>query len=151
MSNKRSELTEVLKQIGRKALWAPVAVLIVHWLAGAWLGHEPFVDPVMHFSGGLAAAYFFWHAASFARRYLGDLSPLGLGLLSFGLTTVAAVGWEMAEFVGDRLRETHVQVDLANTMRDLILGVAGAVVYLGVGRWLLRARPTHGESYRDSP
>lgn len=140
MSNKRSELTEVLKQIGRKALWAPVAVLIVHWLAGGWLGHEPFVDPVMHFSGGLTAAYFFWHAASYARRYLGDLSPLGLGLLSFGLTTAAAVGWEMAEFVGDRLRGTHVQVDLANTMRDLILGIAGAVVYLGIGRWLLRAR-----------
>lgn len=131
--NNRTAVTEVLKQIGLKALWAPAAVVIVHWFAGEWLGHEPLVDPVMHFSGGLAAAFFFWHAASYARRYLGDLSPLALGLLSFGLATAAAVGWEIAEFVVDHLGGTDIQRDLPNTMRDLILGVGGAVVYLGFG------------------
>ncbi len=124
-------MAHVLGRIGREAIWAPLAVLIVHWLAGGWLGHEPFVDPVMHFLGGAAVAFFFWHAAKSARGYLGDLPPVALGLLAFGLATTAAVGWEFAEFLLDRIRGTHIQRGLANTMRDLFLGVSGAVVYVG--------------------
>ena len=123
---------EILGRIGREALWAPAAIVFVHWLAGAWFGHEPIVDPVMHFSGGLAAAFFFWRAGICARPYLGDPSHLALTLLSFGLAVTAAVGWEFAEFIGDRVRGTNMQRDLPNTMRDLFLGVGGALAYVGI-------------------
>ena len=107
-------------------------MIVAHWLAGEWFGHEPVVDPVMHFSGGVAAAYFIWHSAVCARRYLGDMSILAIGLLAFALAMVAAVGWEFAEFVGDRLRGTNVQHGLANTMRDLFLGAGGALAYVAI-------------------
>ena len=124
-------MTQVLCRIGREAMWAPLAVVIVHWLAGGWLGHEPFVDPVMHFLGGMAAAFFVWHGATCARGYVGDLSHIALALLALGLATTAAVGWELAEFLSDSYRGTHMQRGIANTMRDLFLGVSGAVVYVG--------------------
>ena len=124
-------MTDVITRIVREALWAPIAVVIVHWLAGGWWGHEPFVDPVMHFTGGAAAAFFFWRAAGCGQRFLGDLSPIARGLLAFGLATVAVVAWEFGEFLLDAYRETSGQRSLANTMRDLFLGVSGAVLYIG--------------------
>jgi hypothetical protein len=51
------------------------------------------------------------------------------------LTATAAVFWEFAEFTVDQLFATNVQVSLANTMKDLALGVAGAGAFI-----LIRAR-----------
>jgi hypothetical protein len=126
----RDFLKDVIARIAKKALWAPMAVVIVHWLAGRSWGHEPYVDPVMHFVGGAAAAFFFWHAADCGRRYLGDLSLLGRALLAFGLATFAAVAWEFGEFLLDCYRWGSHQRGLTNTMRDLLLGVGGALLYV---------------------
>ena len=46
-------------KISRGIAWAPISVLIGHSIFAKFFGHEPYVDPVMHFSGGVAAAYFF--------------------------------------------------------------------------------------------
>ena len=123
-------MVEALRTIGREAIWAPIAVIVIHSVAGGLLGHEPFVDPVMHFSGGVAAAFFFWRSATACRQFLGELSPGALALLSFGLATVAAVGWEFAEFLVDSYRGTSIQRSIANTMRDLFLGMSGATIYV---------------------
>ena len=128
----------MLVRIAREAAWAPLAVVILHHVLGGWLGHEPVVDPVMHFSVGAAAAFFFSRSAACARRYLGDPSPLAVGLMAFGLATVAAVGWELAEYLGDLVRGTNVQRGLSNTMRDLFLGVGGAAVYIVAANLLPR-------------
>jgi hypothetical protein len=42
---------------------------------------------------------------------------------------------EFAEFTADQLFDRNVQVSLANTMRDMALGVAGSIAFI-----LLRAR-----------
>lgn len=138
--------TDLATRIGREVLWAPVAVVVLHWLIGGWLGHEPVVDPIMHFSGGVAAAFFFWESSIRGRRYVGDLSPLALALLSFGMASALAVGWELCEFVVDEVRGTNIQRGVANTMRDLALGLAGAflfsVTWMRLGRTRARSRRT---------
>ena len=111
-----------------------MAVLILHAVGGRMLGHEPYVDPIMHFLGGTAAALFLRHAASVAGRQLGVLTKLGLDLLAFGLTCATALFWEFGEFASDLLLGTRTQRSLGNTMRDLALGVGGAVAYLAIKR-----------------
>lgn len=126
----------ILRRLAREAAWAPAAVLVLHLVAGALFGHEPVVDPVMHLSGGIAAAYFFRRGASIAGLAFGSPTRLGSDLLAFGLTASAALFWEIGEYSLDRLAGTVTQGGLDNTMRDLIFGVTGAVLYLAAARLL---------------
>jgi hypothetical protein len=128
----------IIRRLAREAAWAPAAVLVLHLVAGALFGHEPVVDPVMHLLGGIAAAYFFRRASSIAGLLLGAPTRLGSDLLAFGLTSAAALFWEIGEFALDRLARTNTQGDLGNTMRDLIFGVTGAIVYLAAARLAAR-------------
>ena len=69
-----------------------------------------------------------------------------LALLAFGLTTFAAVAWESVEFLRDTYRGTSIQRGLANTMRDLFLGVSGAVLFVGMNTQIkLRSRSVADE------
>jgi hypothetical protein len=120
----------VILQICRGALWAPIIVLIVHGIAGKVFGHEPYVDPIMHFSGGLAIAFFCWRACSMSSELFGKPSRLAIDLLAFGLTCAAALFWEFGEFIADQVKGTRVQRGLGNTMRDLFLGTLGAIVFI---------------------
>lgn len=128
--NDDKSLTQVIVRVTKEALWAPLAVVILHWVAGRQWGHEPYVDPVMHVLGGVAVAFFFLRAADCSRRYLGDLSPLARALLALGLASFAAVAWECGEFLLDMYRWGPIQRGLTNTMRDLFLGVGGALLYV---------------------
>jgi hypothetical protein len=121
---------KIILQICRGALWAPIIVLIAHGIAGKVFGHEPYVDPIMHFSGGLAIAYFCWRACLLSPELFGKPSRLGIDLLALGLTCAAALFWEFGEFVGDQVKGTNVQRGLGNTMRDLFLGTLGGMVFI---------------------
>jgi hypothetical protein len=147
----RSSLISVLVRIAREALWAPVAVVVVHWVAGRQWGHEPYVDPVMHFMGGAAVAFFFLRAAECGRRYLGDLSLLARALLALGLSALAAVAWEFGEFLLDRYRWGPLQRGLTNTMRDLFLGVGGALLYIGTHAVFARRHDRAGARCTKDP
>ena len=61
---------------------------------------------------------------------LGALTEDARDLMSFGLTCSIALFWEIAEFGSDTFLGTNIQKSNANTMRDLILGTAGAFVFL---------------------
>src|SRR6266571_3295445 len=115
---------------GREAAWAPISVLVLHSVGGALFGHEPYVDPAMHFLGGVAAAFFLRHACSLVPVLLGSPSPLALDLLAFGLTCTLALCWEFAEFFADQYFGTQMQRGVPNTMRDLLLGTFGAAFYI---------------------
>jgi acyl dehydratase len=132
-------------RVCREAVWAPVAVLLIHAVAGKLFGHEPYVDPVMHFSGGLAMAFFFQRTCSIASGLFGKPSRLAIDLLAFGLTCAAALFWEFGEFFGDLYRGTHVQRGLGNTMRDLLLGTSGGILYLIAAR-IRRSQKKRSES-----
>ena len=128
----------ILRRLAREAAWAPAVVLVLHLVAGAIFGHEPVVDPVMHLSGGIAAAYFFRRGGSIAGLAFGSPTRLGSDLLAFGLTASAALFWEIGEYSLDRLAGTVTQGGLDNTMRDLIFGVTGAVLYVAAARLLAK-------------
>ena len=128
-------------RVASGAAWAPLGVLVLHEAGARLLGHEPFVDPAMHFLGGMAAAFFLRYAGSLADRWVGAPTDVALDLLAFGLTCAVALVWEFGEFAADQYFGTHVQPGLANTMRDLSLGVAGSVVYLWARRQI---RSSHG-------
>ena len=64
-----------------------------------------------------------------------ELVPVG------SLTTSAAVIWEFAEFTCDQLFGSNIQRGLGNTMRDMGLGVAGAVAVMVLRARALKARP----------
>jgi di/tricarboxylate transporter len=64
----------------------------------------------------------------------GKPSRLGIDLLAFGLTCAAALFWEFGEFISDQYRGIHVQQGLGNTMRDLLLGTLGGIVFIIAAR-----------------
>lgn len=120
----------MIRRLAREAAWAPIGVVVLHSVAGGLFGHEPYVDPVMHFLGGVAMAYFAHRACVVGVDLLGSLTKLGRAVLAFSVTCSAAVFWEIGEFAVDSILNTNVQISVGNTMRDLILGLFGAVAYL---------------------
>ena len=126
--------------IGWKALtvgggWVPLLVFTTHlflsrviYLYKIW----PSTDIPMHFSGGMAIAFFVSRCFQLMPRVSVKRSRVVLlELLLIGsLTASTAVFWEFAEFSYDQLFGTNVQVSLANTMQDMAMGIIGAIVFI---------------------
>ena len=117
----------------RVAGWAPIAVFAVHVAllrAGAY--SAPSMDVAMHLLGGAAIAFFVWRSIHLpeSRSVLGSLTPVGSGLLTSTATATAAVVWEFAEWFSDRYLGTHAQLWLGDTLLDMLLGMAGGLVYV---------------------
>jgi hypothetical protein len=124
----------------RDAAWPGLVVLVSHTVLGEVFGHEPYVDPAMHFAGGMAAAFFFTRLPRLLPDYFGDPTPTVIGLLGIGLTSTVAVLWELGEFLSDVYLGTHIQRSVGNTMRDLVNGMVGGGV-LVIGERLFRTDP----------
>jgi len=119
--NSINSSTNVALQISTTALWAPILVFILHHMAAQRLGHEPYVDPVSHFLGGVAIAFFFWRSAECLQRSISDRWIIGA-------TVLVAIAWELME-AGFSIRAGSIMYwSLANSLRDLVLGLSGAAV-----------------------
>jgi hypothetical protein len=121
-----------------RAIWAPLVVLILHGIFGDLFGHEPVVDPISHFCGGAAIAWFVWEAQFIIGEKFGRPNRLCIECLMLCVTCTAAVFWEFGEFFSDVFLGTNVQRSLSNTMRDLILGALGGGIILAANRVLNR-------------
>lgn len=120
--------------------WAPLLVFAAHMLSDRVFdayGRWPSFDIPMHFSGGLAIAFFISRCfQTLPRGTVSRSRCVVLELLLAGsLAATAAVFWEFAEFTLDQLFGSNIQVSLANTMKDMAMGISGAVVFI-----LARAR-----------
>ncbi|MBN1878222.1 MAG: hypothetical protein JXA33_28645 [Anaerolineae bacterium] len=139
-----TEITKTCWKVVKVGGWAPLLVFATHLFIDRVLNaYEwwPPIDSPMHFSGGLAIAFFVSRCFQTLPRQdvpKGRLAILEL-LLVGSLTATTAVLWEFAEFSLDQLFGTNVQVSLANTMKDMALGIFGAVVLVGVRAAQLRA------------
>ena len=120
--------------LGLRLAWAPLTVLVVHRYAGAAWGHEPYIDPVIHTFGGLAMAHMLSILIVRAQEHVGRLTPLGNELMVFGLTAFVTLAWEVGEYFLSAYYNAHLQRSIAETIRDMVLGVVGASVYLIVAR-----------------
>lgn len=132
MLSKRSLTSLIPARVLMQASWAPLAVLLLHYVLSTIFGHEPHVDPAMHTLGGAAIALFVWQVAPAVERELGVLTPMGRGLLAFALASTVAVVWEMGEFMKPLLQSGEIDRGLANTMRDLACGMLGATFLVAV-------------------
>ena len=124
--------------------WAPLTVLGMHlflnFVVNAYDLWPP-TDVPMHFAGGMAIAFIVSqlfrrlprHAIPRSRLVVLEL------LLIATLTATAAVTWEFGEFTLDHVVGTNVQLSLANTMKDLAVGIAGGAAIMLIRAGQLRA------------
>jgi hypothetical protein len=95
------------------------------------------LDDVMHIAGGIAIAWFFltlWRAA-LASGAAGRPAPALTPLLILSLTALAALGWEVAEYLSDHLLGTTLQKNLDDTMSDMMYGILGGALLVVLSRW----------------
>ena len=130
-------------ELGLRALAPPVAVLLLHAVLS--LGFDaydrfPWLDTPMHLLGGvaIAAAIERMLAALQRQRWIGPIEPAVAATLVIGLSCIAALAWECAEFLSDRCVGTHAQIGVADTLVDLTLGLAGAMAFLAARSPLAR-------------
>jgi hypothetical protein len=113
----------------------PIIVLTVHLIVSR-IFHLytvfPNLDIPFHYVGGLSIAYTSVQILSFLEE---DQLSIRLNrviflVMIFSLTATATVLWEFAEFIGDQLLGTNIQISLANTMQDQFMGILGGVTWI---------------------
>lgn len=113
----------------------PILVLLAHMIASGIFDLYrvfPNLDIPFHYMGGLSIAYAFTQILIYLKKEepITALDKALLLILIFSLTATAAVFWEFAEFIGDRLLGTNIQVSLANTMQDQFMGILGGATWV---------------------
>jgi hypothetical protein len=113
--------------------YVPLAVLLllhpVFLLLGTY--SMPYLDSAMHLAGGIALGMFVFGmlACAVSRGWCPDPGRLLTLVLVVSLVTTGAVCWEFYEWVSDRYFGTHLQDSVADTVKDLLLGMLGGVLY----------------------
>ena len=105
-----------------------MGVFLLHAGLALAFGHHPRLDPYLHFAGGGAMAFFLDRAIRAFPEWIAVASRSGHALVVFALTCTVALFWEFLEFAVDLGRDTHVQSTIPETMGDLLLGAAGALI-----------------------
>ena len=130
----------------REAGWAPLLVLLVYVLAAGvfdLFAVFPRLDFPMHFAGGLAVAYFISRGLQagwtlWDRPAAGARAESAIVLL---LTLAVALLWELAEFSSDSLFGTREQLGMDDTVRDLLAGMLGALIFVALPNVYSRQNP----------
>lgn len=119
-------------------LWKPAlipgGVFLLHVVLSLGFGiyeRWPRWDVPMHVAGGVAIAYFLARAL---RVVFGEIEAGPSAVMVFCAATTTAVLWEFAEFLTDRYLGTKAQGGLPDTLKDLLLGMAGAAAWIGFAR-----------------
>jgi hypothetical protein len=115
----------------------PGVIFLIHLIASKILNLYalfPNMDIPFHYLGGLSIAWTSAQLLSYLEqeRIISRLNRVIFMVLILSLTATAAVFWEFAEFIGDRLFDTNIQISLANTMQDQFLGVLGGMTIVFV-------------------
>ncbi len=149
MRDKKST-TDLILNAAKAAGWAPALVFTLHVIVSRGFDAYitmPALDIPMHFLGGIAICYFFFSFLLIAveKGPLGRTSFFMTCLFAFALTTTSTVFWEFAEFLSDRSFGTHSQLDLDDTLGDMLVGMAGGMSYLLINFCLRGLRVLRGE------
>ncbi len=144
----KSEKVEIVKEIGRSALWAPLAVFVAHVILSlAFNGYQriPGLDIPMHLLGGMAIAFFFSRLLDILGDYtiVDRVDGLLRAIFLIALTATAAVLWEFAEYISDHSFGAQVQLDLEDTLLDMLFGILGGLAMVS---FLLLAKHGYGKT-----
>ena len=123
--------------------WFPLIVFTTHLFLSRVLHiykAYPHMDIPMHFAGGFAIAFFVSKCFQILPRDYVKRSRVNiLEILLIGsLTASVAVFWEFGEFLFDQFFGTNIQVSLANTIQDLVMGLFGALTVIFIRSRKLR-------------
>jgi hypothetical protein len=118
-----------MKSLLLRTAWAPLAVLVFHQAIASTALRKP-LDFTVHSLGGAAMAYCAWQAIRGLPGLFGRLSAFASYLLSFCFAVTIGVFWEFIEQLSDKFRNTHIQISISETMRDLWADATGAGVAL---------------------
>ncbi len=119
MSNK------ILRSYVLIVIW-PAFVLLLHFIATitGYYFTVPWLDTPMHFLGGISIAL----STFFALQKTAPLPRWTTVLLMITMTALIAVGWEWLEFLLDYYFHSHHQISQFDTMKDLFMGILGAIL-----------------------
>jgi hypothetical protein len=126
-----------MKQVSKFASFFvfPLTVLFAHlfvWQVLDLYKTFPNLDIPFHFAGGLSIAYTSTRILSYLEKekIIPALNQAVFLVLIFSLTATATIFWEFAEFIGDQLLNTNIQISLANTMQDQLMGILGGAAWI---------------------
>jgi hypothetical protein len=119
-----------LRNSFRQAAWAPLLVFCSMLAADKGfklLRLYPWLDVPLHFAGGVAIAYFFRVCVAHSEQQFGSIPIAIQRTLSIGLTAVAAIAWEILEYLFDLNFGTLLNHGVSDTLSDLFSGLSGAI------------------------
>jgi hypothetical protein len=126
----RKVMIDWILSIGRESLWAPLAVFSLYLVGLAFDLYDvyPRLDIPTHFMGGVTITYLYRVAIRNSQVFLGEI-PLPVQILfAFTCTGTTVVLWEFYEIVLDTFLKTHMVLGLYDTIKDMLLGLSGALV-----------------------
>lgn len=130
------------------ALLLHVAGHAVGWYDVVWY------DKALHFMNPLVSVFIIF-ALSQATEWIWDwrkVTPLEVGIYTFAMAVTIGTLWEILEFGMDRLGGTQEQAGLVDTMFDIILDVAGALLGAIAVAWITRHGRKRGhDEISESP
>jgi len=114
----------------KESLWAPLSVfgfylfgLVFH----LYLLFPP-LDIPTHFMGGVAITYLYRSAIRNSQKIVGDI-PFSIQIIfAFTCTGTTVVLWEFYENILDFFLHTHMVLGLFDTLKDMFMGLLGALV-----------------------
>ena len=129
MPNKQQFLTWVGATL-RESAWAPLSVVALYLLGLAFHLYDLFppLDVPTHFLGGAAITYLYRSTIKNSQPFAGDV-PLGVQvLLALTCTGTTTVLWEFYEYIMDTYFGGRMMLGLADTLKDMLMGLLGALV-----------------------
>jgi hypothetical protein len=126
----RKQVTVWILVTLRESAWAPLSVIgfYLFGLAFHLFDLYPSLDIPTHFFGGVAITYFFRSAIRNSQAFLGEIPfPIQV-ILAFTCTGTVIIFWEFYENILDFVFHAHNVLGLADTIKDMFVGLLGALV-----------------------
>jgi len=114
----------------RESAWAPLSVFGFYLFGLAFHLYDLFppLDIPTHFMGGVVITYFYRSAIRNSQKIFGDIPfPIQL-IFAFTCTGTTVVLWEFYENILDYFFGFHMVLGLTDTIKDMFLGLSGALV-----------------------
>src|SRR5512139_412286 len=126
----RKQVTDWILVTLREAAWAPLGVIGLYLLGllfGVYDRYPP-LDIPTHFLGGVAITYFYRIAIRNSQALSGEIPfPIQV-LFAFTATGTTIILWEFYEVILDYLFDANNVLGLADTIKDMFVGLMGALV-----------------------
>jgi hypothetical protein len=125
-------MVHAFKRLVREAGWAPLAVCLLALAVCDPRSGTQYWS--IHFLGGAAVAFFFFHAARVAHAAHGEPAPPDWRRFAFFAACASAAAWEIGEFLIDHAMGSWLQKGLQDTAGDLAFAMLGAAMLLMMAR-----------------